>query len=75
MPRRDNGNQRDSEIMAGGAPIDCAQPFTPHMTANTTNMTEVVMAVMPEAKPSTPMIKLARVDTIRPVAINFLMLQ
>lgn len=35
------GYQREREMIAGGAPIDCAQPLSPHITAKATKTTAV----------------------------------
>ena len=37
------GYQREREMIAGGAPIDCAQPLSPHITAKATKTTAVGM--------------------------------
>ena len=60
------GYQREREMIAGGAPIDCAQPLRPHITA--VGMTDW-------ARPSTPISAFAEAETTRPVAMKRLMLQ
>ncbi len=59
--------------MAGGAPIDCAQPLKHHIMAKHVHITAPGMAL--EAMPIMPMKALAKADMIRPVAMKRLMLQ
>jgi len=60
-------------MIAGGAPIDCAQPLSPHITAKATKTTAVGMTDW--ARPSTPISAFAEAETTRPVAMKRLMLQ
>jgi|GEM_PF-5524764 hypothetical protein len=60
-------------MIAGAAPIDCDQPFRPHITANAMKITAVGMTEC--ISPSTPISMLAAAETIRPVAMKRLMLQ
>ena len=68
-----SGYQREREMIAGGAPMDCAHPFRPHITANEMKMTAV--GITECATPSAPMCMFATADTISPVAMKRLMLQ
>ena len=60
-------------MMAGGAPMDCAHPFSPHMTANAANIT--AEGTMECASPSNPIRAFAAAETMSPVAMKRLMLQ
>ena len=67
------GYQRERDMMAGGAPMDCAHPFRPHITANATNITAVGTTEC--ASPMSPIRALAAAETMGPVAMKRLMLQ
>ena len=60
-------------MMAGGAPMDCAHPFSPHMMANAANITAVGTTEC--ASPSSPIRAFAAAETMSPVAMKRLMLQ
>ena len=60
-------------MMAGGAPMDCAHPLSPHMTANATNITAV--GTTEWASPNSPIRAFATAETMSPVAMKRLMLQ
>ena len=53
-----SGNHRERLIMAGGAPIDCAQPLKHHIMAKHVHITAPGMAL--EAMPIMPMKALAK---------------
>ena len=59
--------------MAGGAPMDCAQPLIPHITANVTNITAV--GITECASPSSPIRAFTAAERMSPVAMKRLMLQ
>ena len=61
-------------MIAGGAPIDCDHPLTPHMTAKA--MKSVMLPTMPAppAKPNAPTSRLATAETLSPAAMNRLIL-
>ena len=68
------GYQRERAMIAGGAPIDCDHPLTPHITAKA--MKSVILPTMPPplAKPSAPTSRLATAETHSPAAMKRLML-
>lgn len=61
-------------MIAGGAPIDCDQPLTPHITAKATKSVMLPTTPIPLAKPSTPTSTLATADTHSPAAMKRLIL-
>ena len=70
-----SGYHLDNDIIAGGAPIDCDHPLIVHIMANMTNIDELAIPAIPSQRPSRPIIILATAETIRPVAMNFFILQ
>jgi hypothetical protein len=62
-------------MIAGGDPMDCDHPFRVHMMANITNIEALATPAEPSHRPRTPMMKFAKAETTRPVAMNFFMLQ
>ena len=60
-------------MIAGAAPIDCAQPFMPHRMVKTPKITTV--GIIECMNPSIPIKALTTVVTMSPVAMKRLMLQ
>ena len=62
-------------MIAGGAPIDWAQPLMPHITAKQMKRADDGMAPAAAEAPRTPMQRFIATEMIRPVAMKRLMLE
>ena len=62
-------------MIAGGAPMDCAQPLMAQNTQNPVNSIELAIVPLSALTPSRPMMRFMVAETMRPVAMKRLMLE